>query len=268
MEKIKNAKMTKLFVVYLGAMISGAILLNLFFSISPQATTLATLPTEDETEDLQLFASKVQCLMEDQWNTLNLEHKDVTGLKSVVYKKRKKVKQAAYRAKIASYRTPKYPPVPVKYKGVLDSAKCEMIRSEITAVSKKYLGRPYIYAAKGPEAFDCSGYTAYIMRLFGIEISPGSRYQAKQGKHVDLKDARVGDLLYFSRYGKGGMVTHVGLILENDAEGITVIHANGPRHGIMIENVTKSSYWKNKILFARNVIDPVVPQEQKVFAEK
>jgi hypothetical protein len=36
----------------------------------------------------------------------------------------------------------------------------------------------------------------------------------------------------------------------------------------MIENVTKSSYWKNKILFARNVIDPIVPEKKALFAEK
>ena len=80
------------------------------------------------------------------------------------------------------------------------------------------MGRPYVYAAKGPNAFDCSGYTSYIMRQFGIMVSPGSRHQATQGRHVDLAAAKVGDLLYFSAYGRGGVITHVGLIIGNDAE--------------------------------------------------
>lgn len=265
MDKIKNLGRQKVYVLSLAAMIFGALLLNHFFTLSPQQTTAISQVAE---ADLELFASKVECMMEDQWNALEVQHSDVTGLKTLINKKRKRARNAAYRAKLASYRTPKYPPVPVKYQGTLDSAKVEMIRSEITAAAKKYLGRPYIYAAKGPEAFDCSGYTSYVMRLFGVEISTGSRYQARQGQHVDLKKTKVGDLLFFSRYGKGGGVTHVGLIIKNGPEGITVIHANGPSRGIMIENVTKSSYWKNKILFARNVLDPIVPQNKELFAEK
>lgn len=264
MNALNKVRVAKVFTIYLIAMFSGSLLLNSFFSGKLNISSY----TPDE-QEMELFACGVKCLMENRWESLGIEHSDVTGLKRLINNKRR-LREAISnpRPTFASYKPAVYPPIPVKYQGVLDSAKCAMIRTEITAVSKKYLGRPYIYAAKGPDAFDCSGYTSYIMRCFGIEISPGSRVQCLQGKHVDLKAAKVGDLLFFSRYGKGGMITHVGLILENTSAGITVIHANGPRHGIMIENVTQSSYWKNKILFARNVIDPVTTANVAVMAEK
>ena len=124
--------------------------------------------------------------------------------------------------------------------------------NKITEVSKKYLNRPYVFGGKGPNVFDCSGYTSFIMRQLGIIVSPACSYQCTEGKHIDLANAKVGDLLFFSAYGRGGVITHVGLILDNTAEGITIIHANN--HGVTIENVSKSVYWRSKILFARDVI--------------
>jgi cell wall-associated NlpC family hydrolase len=264
MNSISKVRVAKVFTIYLIAMFSGSILLNSLFKGQFNLSQYSPNQAEMET-----FACGVHCLMQNRWEALAIEHSDVTGLKRLINNKRR-LKEAISNPQprfVGNYKTVVYPPIPVKYQGELSAEKCALIRAEITAVSKKYLGRPYIYAAKGPEAFDCSGYTSYIMRSFGIEVSPGSRIQCLQGKHVDLSASKVGDLLFFSRYGKGGMITHVGLILENTSEGITVIHANGPRHGIMIENVTKSSYWKQKILFARNVIDPVTTASKAVMAE-
>lgn len=264
MNSVSKVRVAKVFTIYLIAMFSGSILLNSLFK---GQLNLSKYSPDDL--EMEAFACGVQCLMESRWDALAIEHSDVTGLKRLINNKRR-LREAIANPQprfAGNYKAVVYPPIPVKYQGELTAEKCEMIRAEITDLSKKYLGRPYVWAAKGPEAFDCSGYTSYVMRAFGIEISPGSRIQCLQGKHVDLKEARIGDLLFFSRYGKGGMITHVGLIINNTAEGITVIHANGPRHGIMIENVTKSSYWKNKICFARNVIDPVTTANKAVMAE-
>jgi cell wall-associated NlpC family hydrolase len=252
MKPLNKKRIAKVFGAYVLSMFLGGVAVNAVLG-----TNVFNVPFVANASDMDKFADKLQCLMESRVKAINIEHSDITGLKSITRKRRNKSEETVStnpNASFASYKHQPLPPVPVEYQGVLNDEKRAEIRAKITGVAKQYLGRPYVYAAKGPNAFDCSGYTSYILRQFGIMISPGSRYQATQGRHVDLAAAKVGDLLYFSAYGKGGVITHVGLIIDNAADGITVIHANGPRHGIMIENVTKSSYWRNKILFARDVI--------------
>lgn len=125
------------------------------------------------------------------------------------------------------------------------------LRKDIANHAKKYVGIPYKYAGKTPKTgFDCSGFTSYVFNKFDIEVSPGSKYQAKTGREIPLKKAKPGDLLFF---GKGRKVTHVALVTKNTREGIEVVHSTSSR-GIMVQNVSKSSYWKPKILFARDVI--------------
>ena len=133
----------------------------------------------------------------------------------------------------------------------VDRGEKKNLRKSIANHAKKYVGIPYKYAGKTPKTgFDCSGFTSYVLKKFNIEISPGSRYQAKTGREIPLRRAKPGDLLFF---GKGRKVTHVALITKNTREGIEVIHSTSSR-GIMVQNVTKSRYWKPKILFARDVI--------------
>ncbi len=259
MQKIDNKSVSKIFGIYSAVLILAAMSVNAFLDIS-----VFKLPRNINSTEMVKLASETECLLESRIEAIKFDHVDITGIKGLTRKRRNQNEPNAVQPVLASYKFQPLPPVPVEFQGELTDAKRAEIRSKITGLAKQYLGRPYIYAAKGPNAFDCSGYTSYVMRQFGILISPGSRYQGTQGRHVELNKAQVGDLLFFSAYGKGGVITHVGLIIENTEEGITVIHANGPRHGIMIENVTKSSYWKNKILFARDVISG----EPKPIAEK
>jgi len=125
------------------------------------------------------------------------------------------------------------------------------LRKSLANHAKTYQGIPYKYAGKTPKTgFDCSGFTSFVLKKFEIEISPGSKLQAKAGKAIPLKRAKPGDLIFF---GKGRKVTHVALVTNNTKEGIEIVHSTSSK-GIMVQNVSKSSYWKPKILFARDVI--------------
>ena len=125
------------------------------------------------------------------------------------------------------------------------------VRKNIGDVAKQYVGVKYRYGGKSPKGFDCSGFTKYVFNEFNIELSPSSSLQARQGKKVNLKWAKPGDLLFF---GRGGKITHVALILKNSKKGIEVIHSTSSK-GVMTQNVTASNYWKRRMLFARNVLD-------------
>lgn len=131
----------------------------------------------------------------------------------------------------------------------LDSRKD--LRKDITHFAKKFQGIKYKYAGKSPKTgFDCSGFTSFVYNEFDIAISPGSQAQAKTGRRIAPKFAKPGDLLFFGKHGK---VNHVALITKVTREGIEVVHSTSSK-GIMVQNVSKSSYWKPRILFARDIL--------------
>jgi cell wall-associated NlpC family hydrolase len=75
-------------------------------------------------------------------------------------------------------------------------------------VAASLKGRPYRYGAAGPSAFDCSGYTQYVLKQQGIRLNRTAAGQYPQTRHLSKKSARVGDLVFF--YGSGG-IYHVGI---------------------------------------------------------
>ena len=124
------------------------------------------------------------------------------------------------------------------------------VRYKIGDYSRKYIGTKYKYAGKNPSGFDCSGFTSYVMSNVNVKLSSSSSAQAQQGKKIPVEKVKKGDLIFF---GKRGKVTHVAMVLKNTRDGITVIHSTSSK-GVIIQNVTKSTYWKPKILFARDVL--------------
>jgi cell wall-associated NlpC family hydrolase len=124
------------------------------------------------------------------------------------------------------------------------------LRKNVIQYAQKYVGSPYKYGGESPSGFDCSGFTSYVLKKYGVKLSPASAEQAKQGVKIPLDRARQGDLLFF---GDASRIQHVALIVEHKKEGIICVHSTTSR-GVIIENVTTSSYWKPKILYARDVI--------------
>lgn len=125
-------------------------------------------------------------------------------------------------------------------------------RNKITTYSKNYVGTKYKYAGKDPKGFDCSGFTSYVMGKHNVAISSSSKAQATQGKSIPVDKVKPGDLVFFGKKG-GKNVSHVALVVSNESDGIYVIHSTTSK-GVMIQNISKSSYWKPKILFARDVL--------------
>ncbi len=124
------------------------------------------------------------------------------------------------------------------------------LRKWVAGYGESFGGIKYRYGGKTSQGFDCSGFTRYIFGSYGIELSGHSGTQATQGKNIPLSEAKRGDLIFF---GHNGRVSHVGIICSNTAEGIVAVHSSLSQ-GIMTQNVSTSSYWRPKILFARNVI--------------
>ena len=81
--------------------------------------------------------------------------------------------------------------------------------SEIVAYAKKFLGVPYVYGGASSSGFDCSGFTMYVYKHFGISMGHGAQMQSKLGKAVNanknsksslLNNLEIGDLVFFLDY--------------------------------------------------------------------
>lgn len=78
------------------------------------------------------------------------------------------------------------------------------------------IGCPYVWAAEGPDAFDCSGLVTWAYRQVGINLPHQSESQyAAAARVVSVSEARPGDVLW--RYG------HVGIAVS--AGGSHYVHA-------------------------------------------
>lgn len=118
--------------------------------------------------------------------------------------------------------------------------------------AKNYLGTKYRFGGNTPqEGFDCSGFTRYVMDKVDVKLPRTSRSQEDAGQKVRLKKVQPGDLVFFRRTPVS-KVFHVSIVLDNTDEGIEVIHSTS--RGVVIDNITKSSYWSPKLSSARSVI--------------
>jgi cell wall-associated NlpC family hydrolase len=98
------------------------------------------------------------------------------------------------------------------------------------AFAKAELGKPYRFAAAGPDAYDCSGLTSAAWKRAGVTLPRTSQAQYNAGRAVSKSELQPGDLVFF--YGD---LSHVGLYVGSD----TIIHS--PRPGKTVE-YSKMSY--------------------------
>lgn len=126
------------------------------------------------------------------------------------------------------------------------------MRYDIAEYAQKFVGVHYKYAGQSPSSgFDCSGFTSYVMKGFGITLSPASAEQSTTGRAVSLDRVLPGDLVFFG--DSASKIQHVALVVKRNQSGITCVHSTTSR-GVIVENVSTSTYWKPKILFARDVV--------------
>jgi cell wall-associated NlpC family hydrolase len=128
-------------------------------------------------------------------------------------------------------------------------------RENVVYHSQQYVGTRYRSGGTSVQSgFDCSGFTSFIMKYFDMTIDHSASAQFKNGKVLSVKDAKPGDLVFFSRSGGSGRIFHVALILENTNDKLMVIHSTSSR-GVVMEDISKDEYWSPKIVGAADVIN-------------
>jgi cell wall-associated NlpC family hydrolase len=97
--------------------------------------------------------------------------------------------------------------------------------------AKAQLGKPYVFGATGPNAYDCSGLTSTAWRHAGVSIPRTAHAQWHGLAHVSPSNVRVGDLVIY----RGGL--HVAIYIG----GGKIIEA--PRPGANVRIAPWRSGW-------------------------
>lgn len=127
---------------------------------------------------------------------------------------------------------------------------------QMVSYAQRFLGTRYVLGASGPKAFDCSGFTSYIYKNFGITLNRSSRDQYLQGQKVSVDNLRPGDLLFFSsrRAGRGN-VGHVAMVVSVDSANgsCTFIHAS-TKKGVTYQQFPDGGYYSRNFIGARRIL--------------
>ena len=121
---------------------------------------------------------------------------------------------------------------------------------EVLETAKEFLGVKYVWAANGPRAFDCSGFTKYVFEKHGVTIPRYSGHQAKVGTKIAYNDLEKGDLVFFDT-DKKGKVNHVGIFLGDNK----FIHASSGGKKVMITSFTAKKFYKNRFLHGQRIVN-------------
>jgi hypothetical protein len=118
--------------------------------------------------------------------------------------------------------------------------------------ARRHLGQPYAWGGEGGDdgkgGFDCSGYTQYVFKSFGIDLPRTALAQYQKGIEIEKPALLPGDLVFFL---SNGAPMHVG-IYAGDGK---FLHA--PRTGEVIseESLGKGAY-SQRYLGARRYASP------------
>ncbi|WP_405744520.1 NlpC/P60 family protein [Streptomyces sp. NBC_01525] len=91
------------------------------------------------------------------------------------------------------------------------------------AYGLRQVGKPYVWGATGPDAFDCSGLTSQAWSHAGRTIPRTSQEQWKRLPHVPLNRLRPGDLVvYFPGATHVALYVGAGKVVQAPRPGTTV----------------------------------------------
>ena len=140
----------------------------------------------------------------------------------------------------ANVKTNKYIVVPKKNTGASHKNGSSLSRGssrgiDLVSYSYKFMGKPYVWGASGPSSFDCSGFTSYVYKNFGIYLDHYTGSQYAVGKPVNKSELVPGDLVFFNTTGN---ISHVGIYTG----GGQFIHASSGSGKVTVSNLSGSYY--------------------------
>lgn len=111
--------------------------------------------------------------------------------------------------------------------------------SSVVATANQYIGSKYVYGGTTPSGFDCSGFTSYVYKQYGVNLNRTAAGQYSNGVAVSKSELQPGDLVMF---GKSG-INHVGIYVG----GGKMVHAANPSRGVTTDTINSGYYGTNYV---------------------
>lgn len=133
-------------------------------------------------------------------------------------------------------------------------------QNEIVNYAKQFLGVPYVYGGASKSGFDCSGFTMYVYKKFGISMRHGAQAQAKLGTAVNVnkksasslkENLQPGDLVFFLDYETMDEIGHCGIYI---GDGKFIHASSGSGHCVKINSLLPGEYYNTRYCAARRII--------------
>lgn len=106
----------------------------------------------------------------------------------------------------------------------------------VIAYASSFLGTPYVWGGTSPSpGFDCSGFTQYVYKKFGVSVGRTTYDQIKDGVGVSRDQLKPGDLVFFGTYSNPH---HMGMYV---GDGM-YIHAPHTGDVVKISPLNRSDY--------------------------
>ncbi|WP_308540270.1 NlpC/P60 family protein [uncultured Murdochiella sp.] len=121
--------------------------------------------------------------------------------------------------------------------------------SSIAEFARAQVGKPYVFACSGPDAFDCSGLVLRAYSNIGIYLPHSAESQSGYGYAVSMDNLQPGDMLFYTTDGSG-TVSHVGIYV---GDGM-MVHASAPGIGVIMTNIY-DNWYQSRFMGARRLVN-------------
>jgi cell wall-associated NlpC family hydrolase len=120
---------------------------------------------------------------------------------------------------------------------------------DVIALSKRFLGLPYLWGGSSSFGYDCSGYTQMLYRRLGVNIPRDSGPQAgwEGFARVERAELEPGDLVFFGK--PGGKITHTGMYIG----GGEFIHATAYKRPVVQVSRLDDPHWGELLAACRRL---------------
>ncbi|MGK0467526.1 C40 family peptidase [Clostridium sp.] len=120
-------------------------------------------------------------------------------------------------------------------------------KSNLISYAYNFIGIPYVWGGEGPRFFDCSGFTMYVYKKFGVDLPHYTGSQIGKGISVSRNDLKQGDLIFFNT---NGTASHVGIYVGDG----DFIHASSGSNKVTVSNLSQS-YYNTRFASARRIFN-------------
>ena len=202
---------------------------------------------DTDSKVLKTFATNAKVtILKEEGNWYKIKHNDKEGYVLKTYVSEKKVTEVTSRSSVRREETSS------KEENKQEEAKTTTKESsskgsEVVAMAKKYLGSRYVYGGSSPSGFDCSGFTMYIYKQFGVSLPHSATAQSSKGTKVEKKNLQPGDIVFFTNYKTGKGIGHCGIYIG----GGQFIHASTEKTGVITTSLNSGSHAKRYVTAVR-----------------